>query len=139
VVEGDPGEQQQIERLDWVGIRKKRRENYRYLLDLIALIPEVKPIYSALQPGIMPLGLPVYINGVSRDDVYEYLGENGIGLFIHWEELRHDPRTNGNLLAVSMAVKMLTLAIDQRTSRKQLDYQAENLSIGIQKVKNQKK
>jgi hypothetical protein len=34
---------------------------------------------------------------------------------------------------------MLTLAIDQRTSRKQLDYQAENLSIGIQKVKNQKK
>ena len=135
VVEGDPGEQAQIERLDWEGIRQKRRENYRYMLDLIAPIPEVKPIFPALQPGIMPLGLPVYLSGVSRDAVYEHLGENGIGLFIHWEELRHDARTNGNALAVSMAGRMLTLAIDQRTSREQMDYLAETLAGGIEKVK----
>ena len=75
VVEGDPGEQQQIERLDWDGIRERRRENYSYMLNLIAGIPEVKPIFPALQPDIMPLGLPVYLNGVSRDAVYEHLGE----------------------------------------------------------------
>jgi len=135
VVEGDPGEQARIERLDWAGIRQRRRENYSYLLGLIAPIREVKPIFPALQPDMMPMGLPVYLEGVSRDAVYEHLGENGIGLFIHWEELRHDARTNSNTLAVSMASRMLTLAIDQRTSRAQLEYLADTLANGIQKVR----
>ena len=135
VVEGDPGELAQIGRLDWAGIRKRRRENYIYLLGLIAHIREVKPIFPALQPDMMPMGLPVYLSGVSRDAIYEHLGENGIGLFIHWEELRHDTRTNANALTASMAGRMLTLAIDQRTSRAQLDYLEENLASGVQKVK----
>jgi len=138
VVEGNSGEQAQIERLDWEGIRKKRRENYHYMLDLIAPIHEVKPIFPALQLNNMPLGVPVYLSGVSRDAVYEHLGENGIGLFIHWEELRHDARTNKNALAVTMAGRMLTLAIDQRTSLAQMDYLSENLIRGITKVKGNK-
>jgi hypothetical protein len=85
----------------------------------------------------MPLGLPVYLNGVSRDIVYEYLGENGIGLFIHWEELRHDARTKGNPKAVGMAGKMMTLTTDQRTSHEQMDYLAENLIRGIRHAKKQ--
>jgi hypothetical protein len=139
VIGGDPDEQQQIERLDWENIRKVRRENYQYMLGLIAPIPEITPIFPFLQEGVMPLGLPVYFNAVSRDEVYEYLGENGIGLFIHWEELRHDPRTNRNKLAVSMAGRMLTLAIDQRTSRDQMDYLALHLKKGIARAtkKNQ--
>ena len=135
VVEGDPDERQQIERLDWEGIRQLRRDNYRYMLGLIAPIPEITPIFPALQEDNIPLGLPVYLNGVSRDKVYEYLGKNGIGLFIHWEELRHDPRTNGNPLAVLMAGRMLTLATDQRTSCEQMDYLAAHLVKGIAKVK----
>ena len=135
VVEGDPEERQQIKQLDWESIRQARRENYQYLLGLIASIPEIAPIFPALQENNMTLGLPVYLNGVSRDAVYEYLGDNGIGLFIHWEELRHDPRTNRNPLAVSMAGKMLTLATDQRTSRVQMDYLAAHLTKGIAKAK----
>ena len=131
VIEGDPDERMQIERLDWEGIRKVRQENYRYMLRLIAPIPEIKPIFPDLQEDVMPLGLPVYLKTVSRDAVYDYLGENGIGLFIHWEELRHDPRTNKNTLAVSMAGRMLTLAIDQRTSRDQMDYLVSHLVKGI--------
>ena len=135
-VEGDPQERQQIARLDWKGIRQARRGNYQYLLGLIASLPEITPLFPALQEdNNMPLGLPVYLNGVSRDAVYEYLGDNGIGLFIHWEELRHDPRTNGNQLAVSMAGKMLTLATDQRTSYQQMDYLAMQLAKGIAKAK----
>ena len=135
VVEGDPDERQQIERLDWEGIRKVRRDNYQYMLGLIAPIPEITPLFPALQEDNMPLGLPVYLNGVSRDEVYEYLGENGIGLFIHWEELRNDPRVNGNQLAVSMADRMLTLATDQRISREQMDYLATHLVKGIARAK----
>lgn len=139
IVEGDPGEQKQIERLDWEGIRQVRRENYRYMLNLIAPISEITPLFPDLQPNNMPLGLPVYFNGVLRDDVYEFLGKNSIGLFIHWEELRHDPRTNGNPLAVSMAARMLTLTIDQRTSHEQMDYLTKNLFKGIARFSKTRK
>ncbi len=135
VVEGDPVERKHIEGLDWERIRQVRRDNYRYMLKLIAPIPEIKPIFPELQADNMPLGLPVYLNNVSRDKIYEYLGENGIGLFIHWEDLRHDTRTNGHALAVSMANRMLTLTTDQRTNHSQMDYLAEILIMGIQAVK----
>ena len=135
VVEGDPEEQRHIERLDWAGIRRTRWENYCYLMGCIAELSEITPIFPNLPEGTMPLGLPVYLNGAARDPVYEHLGKSGIGLFIHWEELRHDPRTNGSPLAVSMASRILTLTIDQRTSHKQLDYQVRMLKEGIAQAK----
>jgi hypothetical protein len=135
VIEGDADERKQIEHLDWKGIRKARRENYQYMLELIVSIPEIIPIFPVLQRDAMPLGLPVYVAGVSRDKLYESLGANGIGLFIHWEELRHDPRTNASALTVSMAARMLTLTIDQRTSREQMDYLAMHLKKGIARLK----
>lgn len=79
----------------------------------------------------MPLGLPVYFSGVSRDRVYDELGNAGIGLTIHWEDILSNPRTHGNCLAVDMANRMLTLMIDQRTSHKQMDYLVLNLIKGI--------
>ena len=79
----------------------------------------------------MPLGLPVYFSGVSRDLVYNELGNAGIGLTIHWEDILSDPRTHGNRLAVDMAHRILTLMIDQRTSHKQMDYLVLNLMKGI--------
>jgi hypothetical protein len=122
VVEGDPQEQRQIERLDWQGIKQTRRDNYNYLLGLISGIPELSPVFPALQVGNMPLGLPVYVSGLSRDWLFNELGNAGIGLTIHWYELLRDPRLNGNRVAVDMAGKILTLVIDQRTSHKQMDY-----------------
>lgn len=122
VVEGDAQEQEYIERLDWQAIKQARRENYRYLLSLLAGIPELTPIFPNLQPDSLPLGLPVYVSGVERDALFDDLGRAGIGLTIHWEELLSDPRLNGNAAAVDMARRILTLVIDQRTSHKQLDY-----------------
>jgi hypothetical protein len=136
-VMGDPEERANIERLDWEGIRRTRRENYNYLLELIAPIQEIEPIFPALQDDNQPLGLPVYVNDVSRDAVYEQLGNAEIGLPIHWEEIRHHPATCGDQLAVQMAGKMLTLVIDQRTSREQLDYLAAQLKRAVKVVRNQ--
>lgn len=127
IVEGDARERQFIERLDWQGIRQIRRENYAYLLSLISEISELTPIFPILPEDIMPLGLPVYVQGVSRDQLFDELGNAGIGLTIHWEELLHDPRLNGNKVAVDMASKILTLVIDQRTSHKQIDYMVQSI------------
>jgi dTDP-4-amino-4,6-dideoxygalactose transaminase len=128
VILGDPGEFQQIERLDWQGIRQIRRDNFRYLMHWVSEIPEITPIFSVLQADNMPFGLPVYFSpGGARDRVYAELGKAGIGLTIHWEDICSDPRTNQNHLAVDMAGRMLTLSIDQRIRHKQLDYLAINL------------
>ena len=124
VVLGDPQERAEIERLDWFSIRLARRKNYAYLLEAIAGIEAVRPIFPEPQADNMPLGLPVYVEGIARDRLQDKLGEAGIGLTAHWAELAGDTRLNDNATAVEMANTMLTLVIDQRTSHKQMDYQA---------------
>jgi dTDP-4-amino-4,6-dideoxygalactose transaminase len=134
VILGDPGEYEQIERLDWNGIKARRRDNFRYLMHWVASIPEITPIYAELQADNMPFGLPVYFSGGVRDRVYAELGKAGIGLTIHWEDIGSDPRTNQNHQAVDMASRMLTLVIDQRIRHKQMDYMALNLISGLTAV-----
>ncbi len=128
VVLGDEQERQQIESLDWAAIKQLRRYNYANLMKSIASIPVLSPIFPVLQPDLMPLGLPVYVSDGLRDQLNEFLGENGIGLTIHWEDLVTDPRLNHNTLAVEMTNNILTLAIDQYTSPRQLDYLSQKLA-----------
>ena len=134
VVEGDEQERQCIERMDWDAIRRQRRANYHYLLQAIAGIPQVVPLFPVLQAENMPMGLPVYLQGVSRDRVNEELGKASIGLVIHWEELLHNPRTAANAEAMEMAASMLTLVCDQHTSRAQMDYLVRQLKLAIKKI-----
>jgi hypothetical protein len=128
VVLGDEQERQQIEHLDWEAIKQIRRQNYTNLLKFISGISLISPIFPALQPKNMPLGLPVYVKNGLRNQLNEYLGENGIGLTIQWEDLITDPRLNGNALAVEMTRNILTLAIDQYTSQEQLEYLSQKLA-----------
>lgn len=128
VVLGDEGERQGVERLDWPAIRQARRQNYKHLMQLIAGNRAITPIFPNLQADNMPLGLPVYVRGNLRDRLNDYLGERGIGLTIHWEDLASDPRLNGHALAVKMASRILTLTVDQYTSLEQLEYLADTLA-----------
>ncbi len=80
IVIGDEVEKQQIERLDWVGIRQVRRQNYQYMDQLIKDIPEITPVFPTLLDGMMPMGYPIYFSGVSRDGVNNELGNSEIGL-----------------------------------------------------------
>jgi len=128
VVLGDEQERQQIEHLDWSAIKQVRRQNYTKLLRSIAGIGLLSPIFHILQPDNMPLGLPVYVRDGLRDQLNDYLGENGIGLTIHWEDLISDPRLNGNALAVEMTRNILTLVIDQYTNQEQLEFLSQKLA-----------
>lgn len=131
VIKGDEQERYCIEHMDWDAIRLQRRANYSYLLQAIAAIPQVLPIFPKLQAESMPMGLPVYFRGVSRDRVNEELGNASIGLVIHWEELLHNPRTAANAETVEMVNDMLTLVCDQRTSRAQLNYLVSELKKAV--------
>lgn len=134
ILAGDSQERENIEHQDWQQIKQIRRDNYAYLLSRLAEIPELVPIFPALQPDNLPLGLPVYVTGVPRDWLFDELGKGGIGLTIHWEEILHDPRLNGNPVAVDMASRILTLVIDQRISHKQLDAMIQKLGELINSV-----
>ena len=128
VVLGDEGERQQIERLDWPAIKYARRQNYKRLSQLIAGNRAITPIFPELQADNLPLGLPVYVQAGLRDELNEYLGEHGIGLTIHWEDLATDQRLQRHPLAVAMAKRILTLTIDQYTNEDQLQYLARKLA-----------
>ncbi len=128
VVLGDEGERRQIERLDWPGIKQARRKNYRALQKLIAENQLITPIFRRLLQDNMPLGLPVYVQAGLRDALNEYLGEHGIGLTIHWEDITSDPRLQSRTRAKKMASRILTLTTDQYTCADQLQYLAQKLA-----------
>jgi dTDP-4-amino-4,6-dideoxygalactose transaminase len=135
VIHGDPQERDHIEHLDWEAIRKVRRENYDTIISLIASIPEIIPIYPVLQADHLPLGLPVYLHGVARDQVSRHLARAQIGLTAHWSEIASHPRTRNDPRAVSMASQILTLAVDQRFNRRHMEYQAVKLAGAVAAAK----
>ncbi|PKM48697.1 MAG: hypothetical protein CVU42_11885 [Chloroflexi bacterium HGW-Chloroflexi-4] len=122
VILGDPDERNMIEHLDWQSIKTARRTNYAYLLNQISNLHGLSPLFPNLQDDIMPFGLPVYISGVSRDALIEKLAEESISLTVHWDALLSDTRTINNSAVTNIAGKILTLPIDQYTSKSQLDY-----------------
>jgi hypothetical protein len=68
------------------------------------------------------------VRGGLRDQLNECLGENGIGLTIHWEDITTDPRLQNHTEAIEMASRILTLTVDQYTNTEQLQYQAQKLA-----------
>lgn len=128
VVWGDEEERKKIESLDWPAIKEKRRQNYIHLLQLIKENGLITPVFMELPPDIMPLGLPVYVKDNLRDALNDYLGENSIGLTIHWEDLLNDPRISNHTDVLDMAKNILTLTVDQYTNQKQLEYLAKKLA-----------
>jgi len=134
VVIGDEQERVRIEKMDWESIKMKRRDNYNYLLGLLKNNPEIIPLYPALQEGIMPMGMPLYVNNVSRDRLCELLAEESISLTVHWDALLDDPRLRQFPSTQAMAARMVTLPIDQYTDHAQLEYLAEKISEIVMKL-----
>ncbi len=128
VILGDAVEQNNIEKLDWQAIKAVRRRNYAYLLGQIIDLPGITPVFPTLQADIMPMGLPVYVSGMSRDHLAAQLAEESISLTIHWDALLSDPRIHKNPGVLSKAARILTLPVDQYTSKSQLDYLVEYLA-----------
>jgi dTDP-4-amino-4,6-dideoxygalactose transaminase len=131
---GDAQERAMAERLDWPRIHEARRQNYIRMMDLLEGAPRIRPIFPALPSAVMPMGLPVYIEDVSRDLVNRQLNARGIFLPVHWDDIRSDWRTCSNLTAVEMARTMLTLPVDQATTPAQQAYVAACLREAVDRL-----
>lgn len=118
VSSGDMVEMQNIKYLNLDAIKKKRIENYQYLLPKLQRIKAIEGIFSNTEDRI-PLGFPVYINTSLRDYLRLELMKQGIFLPVHWD-LRGEKRIHSSY-AKEISSRILTLVIDQRYTKEDMD------------------
>lgn len=112
-----------MDSIDVAEIIERRRDNYEYLLsklDKMGIAPIVK-----LGKNDCPLTLPIRIEK-NRDEFRRYLIDNNIFCPVHWPmdgvQIKERP------MAVRNADTVLSLVIDQRYEREDMDYMADIIS-----------
>ena len=109
--------------IDVAEIIKRRRDNYEYLLSKLDQIG-IKPIVR-LGQNDCPLTLPIRVEK-GRDRFRKYLIDNNIFCPVHW------PNDGVGLVERPMAVRnadtIISLVIDQRYSRNDMDYMINVIS-----------
>lgn len=122
---GDDEERVILESIDWEKLSIKRNSNYVYLKSRIQGEEGIDVVFSKINDGIIPLGMPVYIKK-NRDFVKAALMECNIFLPVHWD-IRFNEFLNKNDEAVSISNQILTLVIDQRYGIEDMEFMVEKL------------
>lgn len=106
--------------IDVAEIIRRRKDNYDYLLSELAKLG-IEPIVK-LKSGDCPLTLPIRVKN-GRDDFRKYLTENNIFCPVHWPLDQF--MTNSRPMAIYNANTVISLVIDQRYSRADMDKMIE--------------
>lgn len=72
-----------LSKVDEKGLYKSRRRNYLFLHKHILNNPQLIPVFKRLPDNVVPLYLPVYVNG-DRSQLQKYLAEREIYCPVHW-------------------------------------------------------
>jgi len=102
-------------------IIEKRRGNYLHLSQFLNSSGPIRPLFSSLPDSAAPLGLPVVLEQSQRNRVRSFLAGNGIYCAIHWLLAPGAPQLPGDE-ASWLSERILTLPIDQRYSRDDMEY-----------------
>jgi len=95
-----------LDYIDFDFIKKRRRQNFRYLLKHLKKIS----FFKKLPNNVCPLGFPIIIK--NREQVRKKLIENGIFPPIHWKIKFNDEEIFSDAEMISKSI--LTIPIDQR-------------------------
>lgn len=115
-----------LERFDWDSIIERRRENYAYLLDLIADMPGLTPVFSSLADGTCPQVLPLLAD--NRDELLASLAKRGIQAG-RWPEPSDAVREAGCRVADFMNDHMLILPVHQNLRKRHLKRCAQRVRV----------
>ena len=96
--------------LDVEQLKKKRRENYKVLLDGIQNITGIKVLFSTLSDDVVPLYFPLLVD--DREAVQDLLADNDIYAPVVWPKEDNCPPIGE--IANSIYNKILCIPIDQR-------------------------
>ena len=91
-------------------LKRKRRENYRILLDGIQNMSGLKVVFSTLPDDVVPLYFPLFID--DREVIQDLLADNDIYAPVVWPKEDNCPVTGE--VADSIYKKILCIPIDQR-------------------------
>ena len=125
---GNKDEKYKIDHIDWKLIAEIRRENYRYLVKMLLELRDIEVIFPELEQDTIPIGLPIYLKKGKRDELRDFLKRQDIFAPIHWN-LQNDIRLSKNFVAIEMSKEILTLVIDQRYSKGDMDSIYKFISI----------
>lgn len=91
--------------------RRKRRENYLRLLELLGNVEGIRPLYTVLSDDVYPLGFPIISE--RRDALRAFLVQNKIYCPVHWalpDEIPQHEFSESHWLSQ----RILTIPCDQR-------------------------
>lgn len=119
-----------FERTDFKKIKEIRRQNWLYIHSLLtqecATMDVIRPLFNDISEGEVPLGFPILV-GKNRDQIRKHLITQNIFCPIHW--LITDERQKLEIARADVKVSsaLLTLPIDQRVSKREMEYCVETL------------
>lgn len=113
-----------LKRYDFEDIKKKRQENFRYLLKEIKN-KDIKPMYDYIDEDIFPIGFPI-ISG-RKKEIKEKLINKGVFPPVHWI-LPEQINKKEFPISKQISENILTLPIDQRYCEKDMKIIADILN-----------
>lgn len=120
-----------MERTDIAAAASRRIQHYDYLFELLQgdplLSSSYRPLFNVLEPGEVPLGLPITVLPARRERLREYLKEQGIYCPVHWSLSYTSNTSFAEDFTLSRSI--LTLPVDQRLDNSSLEYLAKHLRI----------
>jgi dTDP-4-amino-4,6-dideoxygalactose transaminase len=119
-----------LERTEVSQVVGRRRDNFRWLADALPPTSGVSLLRKDLPEGVCPLGLPVRV--ANRDRVLDHLIANRVYAPIHWRL----PEAVGAAAfpeAAQLSAEEITLPVDQRYGRAEMDFVARTLLEGVRR------
>ncbi len=112
-----------LEKEPWFQIRNRRRQNYLSLLQSLASIAELTPVFRDLPDGVCPLGLPVYVD--RRPEVDFHGRAAGVEAYIFGRQPHPRLAISEFPEAEYLAKNVLCLPVHQQLQRQDLEFIAE--------------
>lgn len=106
---------------DLFAIYETRRNNYKYLSDLLVDIPKIEVIYKKLENGICPQSLPVIIINGDRDKLYFEMNKLGFGMVSLYHTMIDSLLTNTSEAAALLSKRIINFPIHQDVNKEDID------------------
>lgn len=113
---------------DIESIAETRRRNFEQLSDRLGEIHGLRPLYSGLPEGIVPLNCPVVIEARDRDEVYFALQERGVETVSLYYRLIPQIREADYPVSHELSRSILNLPIHQDIGPEEIDQLCRKLA-----------
>lgn len=125
-----------LERAELTIISKKRRDNYKYVLQKIKNIKGLTPLFRQLPNGIMPQNFPIVIESDHRDQIYFYFRRKNIRVSSLYYRLILPIKKDNYPISHYLSRHILNLPIHQEMTREKIDFMLEVLVVALKKYES---